>query len=679
MDAPGSTIFRRIDGCSDQNTCGTSVISFYLVKDGSDRTCTTTDLESGKNSCFAKSAKQKVSGGNTDKAVAFNQTSTYSVSSEGYIYSRGKSYKQLEVPVTPETDLANQYDTPYLYNILCPSGVVQNDRIRTYYRPSNTPFSTNNAVASSTRLAKLKYNAIACNYSSQNTVRSPAFASEQTAGQTPGEMFLRTEKASQCFRNSVKKTSGRSRFDCSNYVLKPDSSVTRTACLEAQAIARSVASETDLILSDQDLLGPISELLSFLRSAVKAFEKEHANNLRQAEREMAAFSTFASSLGRDLTTAGHGQISPLIDELAERRDSIGPADITYTTEASEKLGQLEELFLKLVARTESLYGRDSPMFSERSDDRRTSLREVEGVPAVLERLVSEKNQEIKEKLSERDLTTEETLIKSVAGSVAQLDPRVPDLAARAMAIELKFGQIVPSEANSALFSEERDAMEAEAIGIVSSNVLSLTPPVSQAEEFFSTDPDSTQYLSFGLELTYSGATHFYFFFKTFDSDGTLVQNIRVGRATQGSPGLKLLGRDQTGKRKTSLIDSSLSRVEDTVTIRHSDSSLVIDGASVLPDHSELVKVSEYSGSGPANIQVFIDNQPGEAHFATTVGDNQNFLIINGGIKMRMEHEQSSGSLELTILGVDGSGPGSNEPVRFVLEMRNGILGLWALP
>ena len=128
LDYPGSTIFRRMDGCSDENTCGSSFIGFYLAKDGADKTCTTTDLESGKNSCFAKSAKQKVSGGDTDKALAFNKTSTYSVSSEGYIYSRGKSYSQLEVPVTPETDLAYQYDTPYLYNILCPSGAVQNDR-----------------------------------------------------------------------------------------------------------------------------------------------------------------------------------------------------------------------------------------------------------------------------------------------------------------------------------------------------------------------------------------------------------------------------------------------------------------------------------------------------------------------------------------------------------------------
>ena len=220
LDIPGSSIFRRRVACSEGVALGVPITSSFAVKSNLTDTGVSKDKESGKAWCPAEAARQRAIGGTGDKSLLFNQTADYSTSNTEYLYSRGKTYKQLEVPiVTPVTATDNlaKFDTPYLYNIKCPSGKVINDRIQTFFRAPNPEFNKNSAVASSTRIAKLKYNSVACNYASQNIIIGPSFSSALTHGNVPTQVFLEREKAFQCFKNSTKKPSGRSSFDCTNY------------------------------------------------------------------------------------------------------------------------------------------------------------------------------------------------------------------------------------------------------------------------------------------------------------------------------------------------------------------------------------------------------------------------------------------------------------------------------
>ena len=247
LGIPGSTIFRRRVACSNEAQCGVPITSSFAVKPNRTETCVTRDPVSGKSWCPVKGARQMATGGSGDKALSFNQTDTYSVSNSDYLYSRGKTYKQLEVPIITPLNVTNnlaQFDTPYLYNIECPSGQVINDRIQTFFRTQNPQFNANSAVASSTRIARLKYNAIACNYASQNIVVGPAFSSELTHGTVPTQVFLEKEKAFQCFKNSTKKPSGRSAFDCNNYKYEPPIDAMEKTCKIASEIARRVRAVT---------------------------------------------------------------------------------------------------------------------------------------------------------------------------------------------------------------------------------------------------------------------------------------------------------------------------------------------------------------------------------------------------------------------------------------------------
>ena len=204
MQQPGATLFRRKGGCNKE-TCGRPIVSAYLVKHNSDRTCTYKDARTGDTTCFARNAQRSVANGTTSSARMFNSSSVYNITTDGYLFSRGKTYRQLAVPLGPGSDGPSpevSFNTAYQRVIPCPSrdegSASGSNLLRTFYKPSNPQFSANTAVSSGARTARTKSDAILANYFTQHAVPSPSMASELAYGLDPEHVYTLGEKPSEC-------------------------------------------------------------------------------------------------------------------------------------------------------------------------------------------------------------------------------------------------------------------------------------------------------------------------------------------------------------------------------------------------------------------------------------------------------------------------------------------------
>ena len=200
--------------------------------------------------------------------------------------------------------------------------------------------------------------------------------------------------------------------------------------MHLEAVARAVAAATFLLVAGMDLTAQLSEILAFLRSLMPALVKEHSNNVLAAEEEALAFASFSVSLAQDIASNPSNEIPTLIDRLIERRNSIRPVTIEYERDISSKMARLHQLGQELLEKTEEELGRDDLLFREYEDDVRAITAEALEISYQLNELLAELNVVIREKLHERDIETEETLINTIAGSVASLDTTSPDTAVK---------------------------------------------------------------------------------------------------------------------------------------------------------------------------------------------------------------------------------------------------------
>ena len=472
-------------------------------------------------------------------------------------------------------------------------------------------------------------------------VRAPDFASEQTTGQTPGELFLRTEKTSQCFRNSVKKTGGRSRFDCTNYIAKPDSSVSRTACHNSEAVAMNVAAATYLLQVGEDQTKPMSDIVTFLRSIIPELRKEYDRDVLAAEAEILAFASFSISLGKEISISLSIEIPALINQLIERKNSVRPLAIEYERDLSTQLSQLEEHGRALLEQTADALGKKNPLFAEYEDDVRAIMSEAQDISNKLSEALAELNLSIKQKLNERNLAIEGALIENVAESADLLDASSPDSAVKAMSIEESLRKIEPSDANRTFYSDKLATLAARVLHLVSSHVASLAPATSEASVFFSGTASGLPSASLGFEMTYSGTTHFWLFFKSYNRQGILDQDIRVGRTSYGEDHLELLGRDSNGKLKVTRVGTYTRRSGNRVSISHGGPPLVANGINVLPEESDLSKVDTGPSPGPIEVEVFTDSKPGEAVILTPLDGKQEVLLVSGETKILIGYEDGT--------------------------------------
>ena len=278
FDIPGGNIFRinpifyeknEIDGkyktdgnknpilknCNTQENKsipGTTIVSDYKTKKNITDTCTYKGTGE-EVLCLARNAKIKVQGGTTLKSFLYNQCDNYHSSSSDFLFSRGKSFIQLENPLPPcgqaktildcrhnqeilskncakclascgidanynperPANISYKYPTAYLSRKVYPCGRFNrlhlsttthslcDDTIavNTVFKPSNRSFTTNTAVPNSYLVNKKKYTSIIRSTEKKNNIWNPSLISKLTNGENPGDCFMLKEKAENC--NSV--------------------------------------------------------------------------------------------------------------------------------------------------------------------------------------------------------------------------------------------------------------------------------------------------------------------------------------------------------------------------------------------------------------------------------------------------------------------------------------------
>ena len=233
FDNPGATIFRN-DLCLNDRECGVTLISQYSTKENNTTTCchpTRYDSNGNgyNNTFFTKRRAQLIRNGSTLGSKHCNESNKYYSSTSGYLKSRCNDFSSKLITARPafeysevkasDGSISHYVDskgntiTPEEYSKVDFSKYItncnyNNDEItkccvNTTYKPCNKKYSTNTAVSSSSRIARLKYDTVTKSAQNQRKVWGPEATSASTYSGRPEAPYITKSKFQPCVSKSV--------------------------------------------------------------------------------------------------------------------------------------------------------------------------------------------------------------------------------------------------------------------------------------------------------------------------------------------------------------------------------------------------------------------------------------------------------------------------------------------
>ena len=177
FDKPGNTIFRN-DLCSENKECGISLVSSYSTKKninetGSGKNDDNLNGERNDITCTAKQRIELVRNGSTFGSKYCNENKNYHSSTKEYLKAR-----------------CNNTNCKQNNNSSCCS--------KTIYKPINKKYSTNTAVSSSSRIARLKYDTVTKSAQGQRNIWGPEVASASIYTGRPEAPYITKSKFQAC-------------------------------------------------------------------------------------------------------------------------------------------------------------------------------------------------------------------------------------------------------------------------------------------------------------------------------------------------------------------------------------------------------------------------------------------------------------------------------------------------
>tara|TARA_B100001287_G_scaffold144302_1_gene121316 strand:- start:2627 stop:3733 length:1107 start_codon:yes stop_codon:yes gene_type:complete len=224
MDIPTNTVFSRDVGQQDCSSCGVYITSAYDTKES--KQSVSYYQEGGQvqiSTSDARNALAKVRNGSTNGSKYCNENQKYYSDTKGYLQARCNSFKKKSMVNQPlpagTAGQAYHYpgtqSIPVLYNSGCnytgtpsdPSGCC----VSTVYKPANTAFSTNTAVSSSTRIARLKYDTVTKAAQGLKQKWGPEVANNATYSGLPSAPFTTKSKnnSNKCPGGTIAKENRR--------------------------------------------------------------------------------------------------------------------------------------------------------------------------------------------------------------------------------------------------------------------------------------------------------------------------------------------------------------------------------------------------------------------------------------------------------------------------------------
>ena len=202
MDIPGNTTF-RVNADTNCSSCGVTTISAYNTKES--KLSTTYYEESGQtkiSTSQVRNALAKVRNGSSNGSKYCNENQKYYSDTKGYLQARCNSYKKKSMINSPLPDSSpDQHKVgpfPTVYKSGCNTEADGGCCVNTIYNPANKVFSTNTAVSSSTRLARLKYDTVTKAAQGLKDKWGPAVANNATYSGLPSAPYTTKSKHQKC-------------------------------------------------------------------------------------------------------------------------------------------------------------------------------------------------------------------------------------------------------------------------------------------------------------------------------------------------------------------------------------------------------------------------------------------------------------------------------------------------
>jgi len=203
MDIPANTIFSRQVYAQDCSNCGVYIISAYDTKESKQSVSYYKDSDNlvQISTSNARNALAKIRNGSTKGSKYCNENNQYYSDTKGYLQARCNSFKKksmINQPLPADTKgqaylYPGKSGNPVLYSSgCCISG--GGCSVSTVYKPANTVFSTNTAVSSSTRLARLKYDTVTKSAQGLKHKWGPEVANNATYSGLPSAPFTTKSK-----------------------------------------------------------------------------------------------------------------------------------------------------------------------------------------------------------------------------------------------------------------------------------------------------------------------------------------------------------------------------------------------------------------------------------------------------------------------------------------------------
>ena len=188
---PNGIIEKSTDKCTI-----TEVYNHYLTKINKKDNCSEVDINSNIKTCTIKKKKQIVINGATDNSKQYCKHDNYYHSTENLLYSNGVNSSELNNPIN-NINSNNNYNTTFYKKTNCNNinSYKQNNII---YKPQNINYGLNNAVSSSSRTARLKFN----NIENMNKLN---INSSMIEGALPNQHFILKDKSFGCSLLNIHK------------------------------------------------------------------------------------------------------------------------------------------------------------------------------------------------------------------------------------------------------------------------------------------------------------------------------------------------------------------------------------------------------------------------------------------------------------------------------------------
>jgi hypothetical protein len=238
IDTPGGTIFKskacnNTDVNNPGHTCGVPIVSDYKSKINLNTTCcrgegleilNDNNSPTGQwpsSSTPAKRAAQKVRNGSTFGSKKCNENKRYYSSTSAYLKSRCNNFDSKTNTARPEYtyNVANKQYTDSHGHIVTDESIIDLNSyitncgfdgtpnkctVKTIYKPCNKTFSTNTAVSSSSRIARLKHDTVIKSAHMQGQIWGPETESASTYSGRPEMPYTTKAKYHKCVDTTYK-------------------------------------------------------------------------------------------------------------------------------------------------------------------------------------------------------------------------------------------------------------------------------------------------------------------------------------------------------------------------------------------------------------------------------------------------------------------------------------------